>query len=530
MRLSVIRSPATSLLLRSTNTIKTTNNLSVQNRLFANIKRHYVSKTNTKKNESMMYLDPTGVLRSNAEAVPSDMTTAAAAIGTPVIDSITPPATAPSSTLEEPTWDKIYDIKAPSSISYLKTIPRNQLFSLSMIGVVTLNKFFLDSCIKLFPYVPIPIIKLFISDLYCGGETMDEVLQCGKELQKRGISNMMLSLTIEDAEGTKNIDIDYIVSETIASIHKILLPNFLSQLDGTASNINDIAPGYIALKPSALVKNPSEVLLNFGNTKDIYWAEQRQVLIDNCSKITKEICQLNKDLLARYPDRQSPFFVSTIDAEKYDLQKNGVYELQRILFQKFNSMEDKFASCIGTWQLYLKDSLKDIIEEQKMAERGNYKLGLKLVRGAYIHTEPNREMIIHNTKPDTDNHYNKVATLVTNDMLANGESSIFGHLVIASHNYHSQLIATNLIKNSKSPNKAFVQSNVIFGQLLGMADNVTHDLINTYGVKNIIKYVPWGPAIETKDYLLRRLQENGDAVRADNGWPLLKSIFLSLRS
>mgnify|MGYP003365123923 FL=1 len=461
--------------------------------------RSYVSKTNTKETGTV-YVAGAGGMAS-------------------------PPTSAPS----EPSWDKIYDIKAPAASGYLRTLPRNQLFSLSMIGVVTLNKFFLDTCIALFPYVPLPVIKVFISDLYCGGETMDEVVQCGKQLQQRGISNMMLSLTIEDAEGTKNIDIDYIVDETVKSIHKILLPNFMSQVDASASNINDIAPGYIALKPSALVKDPANVLLNFGKTNDPHWAAQRQVLIDNCAKITSEIAELNKTLQKRFPERQSPFFVSTIDAEKYDLQKAGVYELQRILFQKFNTPENKFAACIGTWQLYLKDSLKDILKEQELAQKGNYKLGLKLVRGAYIHTEPDRQAIIHNTKLDTDNHYNKVATLVINDMLAKGEKSTFGHLVIASHNYHSQLIATNLISSSNSPHKKFVQSNVIFGQLLGMADNVTYDLINTYGVKNIIKYVPWGPAIETKDYLLRRLQENGDAVRADNGWPLLRSIFQSLR-
>ena len=82
-------------------------------------------------------------------------------------------------------------------------------------------------------------------------------------------------------------------------------------------------------------------------------------------------------------------------------------------------------------------------------------------------------------------------------------------------------MATNFLKaHDKSPGKA----NVVLGQLLGMSDNVTHDLITNHGARNIIKYVPWGPPLETKDYLLRRLQENGDAVRADNGWPLVKAV------
>lgn len=484
--------------------------------------RYYVSRTNTKKNESL-YLNPMTIpTNSTANSKITNNNNNNTSINATSLSELD---------LNNSTWNEIYDIKAPTAIDYLKTLPKNQLWSLSMISLVTLNKFFLDCCIKIFPYVPVPIIKLFISDLYCGGETIDQVLNCGKFLQKRGISNMMLSLTIEDSEGTKNIDINYIVNETINSIHNILLPNFLSQINSTGSNINDIAPGYIALKPSALVQNPAEVLLNFNKTTDPYWNSQRNILIDNCSKITMEIEKLNKILSEKYPKRNSPFFVSTIDAEKFDLQKNGVYDLQRTLFKKFNPIENKFVSCIGTWQLYLKDSFDDILKEQKIAEEENYKLGLKLVRGAYIHTEPNRDAIIHGTKVDTDNHFNKVTTFIINDMLKFGQKSNFGHIVVASHNYHSQLIVTNSINNSKNPlNKKFVKSNVIFGQLLGMADNVTYDLINTYGVKNIVKYVPWGPAIETKDYLLRRLQENGDTVRADNGWPLLKSIILSLRT
>ena len=63
--------------------------------------------------------------------------------------------------------------------------------------------------------------------------------------------------------------------------------------------------------------------------------------------------------------------------------------------------------------------------------------------------------------------------------------------------------------NESNKNK----TNVVLGQLLGMADNVTYDLITNNKIGNVIKYVPWGPPLETKEYLLRRLEENGDAVK-----------------
>ena len=193
--------------------------------------------------------------------------------------------------------------------------------------------------------------------------------------------------------------------------------------------------------------------------------------------------------------------------------------------QKFNPVSSPLVSCIGTWQLYLRDSKQHLNEEIKLAKENGYKLGLKLVRGAYMHSELNRDSIIHSNKFDTDMNYDQIVMDIIKDLSKNGDQSIYGHLVVASHNYKSQLIATKLLKESKS---LYANSNVVLGQLLGMADNVTHDLVYNHGAKNIIKYVPWGPPLETKDYLLRRLQENGDAVRADNGWPLCKAVFKTL--
>ncbi|QLQ82349.1 hypothetical protein HG537_0H01100 [Torulaspora globosa] len=420
-------------------------------------------------------------------------------------------------------YSQIDQIQPPSSVGYLKTLSKKELLSLAVIGCVTINKLFLDVAIKVFPFVPTFLVKWLISSLYCGGDNFSEVRECGRNLQKRGISNMMLSLTIEDAEGTKNIDINHIVDETIKSIHEVLKPNILAQLD-KAIDVNDIPPGYIALKPSALVSNPGHALLHF---KDEAWKSHRDQLIANCSAITQVIYDLNQELLKKYPSRKTPFFVSTIDAEKYDLQNGGVYELQRLLFKKFNPKDSPIISCIGTWQLYLRDSASQLQAEYVRAEKEGYKLGVKLVRGAYIHSEAKRDTIIQPTKEASDLNYNNVMTTVIENLLEKGSKSTYGHLVVASHNYHSQMLATNLLKKAGSQAG---KSNVVLAQLLGMADNVTYDLIKNHHVKNIIKYVPWGPPLETKDYLLRRLQENGDAVRADNGLPLLKSIFKSLFS
>ncbi|CCH62402.1 hypothetical protein TBLA_0H01140 [Henningerozyma blattae CBS 6284] len=424
---------------------------------------------------------------------------------------------------------------APSSIPYLKTITNFRLFSLSIIGLLTLHKSILNLVIKLFPIMPIQLIKWFISPLYCGGTNFEEVKSCLENLNKRGISNIMLSLTIENSNNIKlvNDQTQLIIDQTLQSIDYVLKPAILdklSKIDPTASNyeqlINEIPPGYIALKPSAMIKDSNDILLNFNNPD--YQLERNQ-LIENCSLVCQKCHDLNLQLLEKFPQRKTPFFVTTIDAEKFELQKKGVTFLQRILFEKFNSDKLPFITVVGTFQLYLKDSQKAIEREYTLAKQNNYKLGLKIVRGAYLHSEENAQDIIFNSKFKTDENYNSIMIQIIKDLLENKENSIYNHLVIASHNYKSTLLANNLIQLQKNENgNIFANFNIIIGTLLGMADNLSHDLIENHNAKNLIKYVPWGPPKETKDYLLRRLQENGDTVRNDNGIQLLKDIYKTI--
>lgn len=454
--------------------------------------RHYVSRTNTKNNTSanpLMFVDQLPPLYSNNNNLPQQQQ-------------------------QQHPAKKDYNV-------YFKSLPKSQLFSLLLIGLCSLNKFTLSTAIKMFPYIPYLWVKLLVSRLYCGGESMTEVLQCGKQLQLRGISNMMLSLTIENSDGVKQLDnIDEIVALTIDSLHSVLKPNLLSQINNAGNDINDIAPGYIALKPSALVPNPHLVLANFNTHPD---AKQ---LLDNCTKITNEVFKLNQQLYKLYPSRKSPFFVATIDAEKFALQHDGVYSLQRQLMHRFNKVEYPLPSVIGTWQLYLADSMKHIQHDIALAKQQGYTVGLKIVRGAYIHSEPNRSSIIFNTKQQTDDNYNKIMLKLINDMATRGNKSTVSHLMVASHNMDSQLQAAAIINSL--PRDHYARANVTLGQLLGMADNVAFELIENNQMKNVVKYVPWGPTKETRDYLLRRLQENGDAVRSDNGWALVKRVCSTL--
>lgn len=404
-----------------------------------------------------------------------------------------------------------------SPAEYLTPLKTSELLSYLCIGAATINKPMLDLCIKLFPYVPMFVIKALIYKLYCGGEVIEEVKETGRRLSKRGINNMMISLTIEGCDGNDKIDPSFIISETQKSVSDILIPHTLEMIEKSGKDINSIPPGYVALKPTGFTKNAATALKNYKTDPNF------ETLVTNASKICQSIYDANAELSEKYPERVAPFVVGVIDAEKYDLQE-GVYELQRRMYSKFNP-QDKPVSIVGTLQMYLSGSADLLALEEKLAIANNYRLGLKLVRGAYIHLEKQRKQVIHKTKEDTDNNYNQGVSYCIESMDSNIKSvneTTIGHLVVASHNGDSLRLATDKLNttNSHSANK----SNVVLGQLLGMADNITYDLIKNQKVDNIIKYVAWGPPLETKEYLLRRLEENGDAVRADNGFGLIKEV------
>lgn len=401
--------------------------------------------------------------------------------------------------------------------TYMKDFSTSELFSFMVMGIATYNKSVLALCIKLFPYTPLWVIKSLVYKIYCGGETIEEVKQTGQRLAQRGINNMMVSLTIEACNGNDHIDPDCIVRETQRSVTDILIPHTVLVIE-TGKDINSIPAGYVALKPTGFIEDAAAVL-QYYNTEQ--YSLRFDALVENAAAICQTIFDANARLAKEYPGRTAPFVVGVIDAEKSDLQP-GVYELQRRLYQRFNKPNSPI-SVVGTLQMYLADSAKLLAEEEKLARENNYRLGLKLVRGAYIHSEAKRS-VIHKTKEDTDVNYNRGISYCIESILADkNNSSPIAHLVVASHNAESLKLATEKTYHSDLSPANKNKANICLGQLLGMADSATYDLIQTEKVDNVIKYVPWGPPLETKEYLLRRLEENGDAMKNDNGLPLVKA-------
>jgi len=195
----------------------------------------------------------------------------------------------------------------------------------------------------------------------------------------------------------------------------------------------------------------------------------------------------------------------------------------QMLAQKYNKGD---AIVYNTFQCYLKNSGKYLAEHLEHAEKHGYTLGVKLVRGAYMATE--ERSLIWDTVEGTHHCYDTLTKNVLQKtwgdfMPARSKEIKFprADLVLATHNQESvhaaQLLRNQQLAKGEEPVK------LAYAQLLGMADEVSCRLIESsrapvnnkmpaVDVPNTFKYVPWGTLSECLHYLLRRADENKDAM------------------
>lgn len=187
-----------------------------------------------------------------------------------------------------------------------------------------------------------------------------------------------------------------------------------------------------------------------------------------------------------------------VDAEETWIQ-DPVDALTVLMMDTYNK---KKCIVFNTIQHYRHDRLQFLKDSHAAAAERKFILGAKLVRGAYMEKERKRasEMNypspINPSKQATDDHYNSgVEFCIANlDLIS---------LVVASHNEHSNLYATELLKKNNLPLK---HPHVHFSQLYGMSDNITFNLARA-GC-SVSKYLPFGPIKDVIPYLMRRAQEN----------------------
>ena len=160
------------------------------------------------------------------------------------------------------------------------------------------------------------------------------------------------------------------------------------------------------------------------------------------------------------------------------------------------------AIVFNTLQMYRKDRLDFLKRSLQKAEEGNYFLGIKFVRGAYMEKERARaERLgypdpINPDKPATDRMYDDGLRFSIEHI---DRMSIFN----GSHNEASNLLLCELIEKNRLKRN---DPRIWFSQLFGMSDHISFNLgADGY---NVAKYLPYGPVKHVLPYLIRRAEEN----------------------
>lgn len=217
----------------------------------------------------------------------------------------------------------------------------------------------------------------------------------------------------------------------------------------------------------------------------------------------KRVWQRVENICAASESISKPVF---IDAEDSWIQQ-AIDDLADEMMERHNK---KACIVYNTFQLYRKDRLEFLKSSFAKAQTGNYFLGAKLVRGAYMEKERARAKErgyadpIQVTKEATDRDYDLSVQFCIENVERIG-------LCAGTHNEKSSQLLAELLDVKKIPHN---HPHVYFSQLLGMSDHISFNL--AHDRYNVAKYVPYGPVRDVLPYLIRRAQEN-TSVKGQTG-------------
>jgi proline dehydrogenase len=311
------------------------------------------------------------------------------------------------------------------------------------------------------------LIKKTIFKQFCGGENIADCEAKIEQLAKFKIGTI-LDYSVEGKES--ETDLDHGRDEIIETIKRAKgdtrIPFSVFKVTGLA-------------RTSLLEKfNAVSSKLSVEETKEI------EKVIERVDAICKAAS-----------DAGVPVF---IDAEDSWFQ-DGIDRMANQMMAKYNKEK---AIVFNTLQMYRHDRLEFLKKTHQESIAGNYFVGIKLVRGAYMEKE--REKAAAEKYPDpiqpdknaTDRDYN----LALEYMVQHVDKF---SLCAGTHNEKSSAHLVELMNRHKIEKN---DKRIYFAQLLGMSDHISFNLAH-HGY-NVAKYVPYGPVREVMPYLMRRAQEN----------------------
>jgi proline dehydrogenase len=318
------------------------------------------------------------------------------------------------------------------------------------------------------------LIRSTVFDHFCGGVNEEDCLPVIDKLYTEGVSSV-LDYSVEGKETEEQFD------NALEKILKII--HFCDERD---------AMPIVVFKPTG-----------FGRFKLYQKKTEGQSLNDSeqleWTRIVERFDAVCK--LAKEKDVEV-----LIDGEESWMQ-DAADDLVEGMMRLYN--KDK-AIVYNTLQCYRWDRLDYLKNLHERGKAEGFKIGMKIVRGAYMEKERNRaedkgyKSPICETKKITDDNFNNTLSYILENL---SDISVF----IGTHNEASCYLAMDLMEKydiSKDDN------NVWFGQLYGMSDHISFNLAASG--YNVAKYIPFGPVKDVMPYLIRRAEENTSVAGQTN--------------
>lgn len=310
------------------------------------------------------------------------------------------------------------------------------------------------------------LIKSTIFDVFCGGVSLEDCLKASHQLSEFGVGTIF-DYSVEGEKTEKGFEAT--TEEVLRTIRQ-------------ASKMDKIR--FAAFKITGLAAFDLLEKIHAGQEL----TAQEEAAYTRVEQRVERICSLAAELGVSL----------LVDAEETWIQK-PIDDLTIAMMSKYN--KDKVL-IYYTFQMYCHAMLVHLKDLHQKAQNEGYKLGAKLVRGAYMEKERARahdngyEDPIQPNKESTDRDFNAAAQYCVDHINDIG-------LFAGSHNEETNYLITLYMEErglSKDDDRIYM------GQLYGMSDHISFNLAKKG--YNVIKYVPYGPLKATIPYLIRRADEN----------------------
>jgi proline dehydrogenase len=318
------------------------------------------------------------------------------------------------------------------------------------------------------------LIRTTVFDHFCGGVSEKDCMPVVERMWDKGVSTI-LDYSVEGKDTEDPLD------DALAKTLEIM--DFVKKLKSIP---------FAVFKPTGYGRLGLYQKKGSGQQLSQEEAREWERVVNRFEKTCQKAFDLNIPLL--------------IDAEESWMQ-GAADALVEDMMRAFNKKE---AIVFNTLQMYRSDRMDYLKELHGRAKRDGFKIGVKLVRGAYLEKENDRALEmgyptpICASKQETDINFDMAVSYCLDHL---EEISLYA----GTHNEQSSY---KLMEGMAARNISNKDPRIWFGQLYGMSDHISFNLAKAG--YNVSKYLPFGPVRDVMPYLIRRAEENTSVAGQTN--------------